>query len=200
MSVRQMNVALAPALVGRLSVSGELGYEIYARAPFLRSLYQAVHATGMDLGLHDIGMYALNSLRLEKGFGIWSREFSMDYTPAMSGLSRFIDYEKSSFIGREAALQDRNSVPVHRLVTLAVDSSDADATGYEPIYRGDELVGFVTSGGYGHTVGSSLAMGYVKASVSDAQTGLTVTVAGERRLCRILRTVPVDPQGQRMRD
>jgi dimethylglycine dehydrogenase len=144
-------------------------------------------------------MYALNSLRLEKGFGIWSREFSCDYTPRMSGLSRFVAYDKPNFIGRDAALVDRTSVPDKRLVTLAVDSPDADASGYEPIWLGEEIVGFVTSGGYGHCADLSLAMGYLQTRINNEQLGLTVSILGEQRPCRVLGEPAIDPFGARFR-
>ena len=149
--------------------------------------------------MRHIGMYALNSLRLEKGFGIWSREFSRDYTPRMSGLDRFVAYDKPDFIGRDAALRDRASVPEKRLVTLAIDSPDADAAGYEPIWHHGRIVGFVTSGGYGHCAAASLAMGYLQSAIPDGETGLSVSILGERRDCRILAQPPIDPTGARMR-
>ena len=139
-------------------------------------------------------MYALNSLRLEKSFGIWSREFSRDYTASMAGLDRFIAHDKPSFIGREATLQDRASVPI-RLVTLAIETTDADASGYEPIYHRNRYVGYVTSGGYGHTVGTSLAMGYVEHDVPDDATGLSVTIMGAPCAARLLREPAVDSAG-----
>jgi hypothetical protein len=89
----------------------------------------------------------------------------------MAGLERFIDYERSEFIGRDGALRDRDCEPSRRLVTLAVDATEADAAGYEPICLGKELVGFVTSGGYGHCADTSIAMGYLNSSVSDQQSG-----------------------------
>jgi dimethylglycine dehydrogenase len=199
MAVAQMDLAFAPALIARMSVSGELGYEIYVPTPYLSGLLDAVLEASSGLDARHIGLYAVNSLRLEKCFGIWSREFSRDYTPRMSGLDRFVAYDKPEFIGREAALKDRASIPEKRLVTLAVDSLDADAAGYEPIWMGTELVGFVTSGGYGHCAGMSLAMGYLQSSVPDEQAGLSVTILAERRACRVLTQAPVDPSGVRMR-
>jgi len=199
MAVVPVDLAFAPAFVGRLSVTGELGYEIYVPTLHLSALLDAVWEASNELDVRHIGMYALNSLRLEKGFGIWSREFSRDYTPRMSGLDRFVAYDKPDFIGRDAALQERQSVPDKRLVTLAVESPDADAAGYEPIWLGSELVGFVTSGGYGHCAGMSLAMGYLQSSVAGYQSGLSVTILGERRNCRILKQAPIDPTGARMR-
>jgi dimethylglycine dehydrogenase len=146
-----------------------------------------------------VGMYALNSMRLEKSFGIWSREFSRDYSPHATGLSRFVDYGKPSFVGRDAALRDRDAQPARRLVTLAIQADRADATGYEPIYRAHKLVGFVTSGGFGHCVETSLAMGYVDADVQEESEELTVTLLGEARRARLVRQPLVDPSGGRMR-
>jgi dimethylglycine dehydrogenase len=200
MSVFRMELGFSPAIVGRLSVSGELGYEIYVPTLYLPALWDAVVKAGEEFGARHIGTYALNSLRLEKGFGIWSREFSRDYTPRMSGLDRFVAYGKPDFIGREAALRDRETMPEKRLVLLSLDSPEADAAGYEPICLGDEVVGFVTSGGYGHCVDQSLAMGYLRSSVLDGQEGLTVAILGAARECRVLREAPVDARGERMRD
>jgi dimethylglycine dehydrogenase len=199
MSVRRLEMGMAPAWVARLSVTGELGYEIYVPTPHLASVYRQILGVGQSLGIQPIGMYALNSLRLEKGFGIWSREFSRDYTPHASGLDRFIAYEKVDFIGRDNALIDRERPPKRSLVHLAVEATDADASGNEPIWQNDQLVGFITSGGYGHCVGQSLAMGYVDRTALSRADDLQVDVLGDRRACSILRTAPVDPSGSRMR-
>lgn len=200
MGLAQIDLAFAPVLAARLSVTGELGYEVYVPAPYLSALLDALLQASPGLGVHYVGMYALNSLRLEKGFGIWSREFSRDYTPRMAGLDRFIAYDRPEFIGRDAALRDRESIPERRLVTLSVDSKEADATGYEPVCLGKDLVGFVTSGGYGHCAATSLAMGYLASSVPDDQDGLSITILGEPRPCQILRQALVDPTGARMRE
>ena len=199
MGVTRMDVGFAPAIVARLSVTGELGFEIYVPALYLSSLFEAVLQASADLDARHVGLYALNSLRLEKGFGIWSREFSRDYTPRMSGLGRFIDYERPDFIGRTAALRDRDTIPPQRLVTLAIEARDADATGYEPIELGAQLVGFTTSGGYGHCADTSLAMGYVSSAVPEDATGLCVVLAGTEQRCHILSQPLIDPEGRRMR-
>jgi dimethylglycine dehydrogenase len=199
MSLIEADIGFAPARVARLSVTGELGYEIHLDTPYLRSLLLEVLRLGSDLGIRQVGMYALNSLRLEKSFGIWSREFSRDYTPRMAGLQRFIDYDRAGFIGRDAALRDRDQTPGRRLVTLEIDTSDADASGYEPILLHNELVGFVTSGGYGHCVGRSLAMGYLDSNIPVQQVGLEVAVNGKPHACKVSASAVWDPQGARMR-
>lgn len=199
MTARLMDVGLAPALVARMSVTGELGYEIHAPRGYIRSIYDRLMSAARELGVVDVGMYSLLSLRIEKGFGIWAREFSRDYTPVESGLSRFLAYDKPGFVGRDAALRDRDTPPDRRLVLLDVDASDADASFYEPIWAGDQRVGFITSAAYGHTCHRSLAMGYVSSKAATAETALAVTIVGERRACRVLDEPPVDPKGARMR-
>jgi dimethylglycine dehydrogenase len=198
MTAATMDLLYAPAWVARMSVSGEQGFEIYVPTAYLAALVDQVSTLMGEFQGSHIGLYALNSLRLEKSFGIWSREFSRDYTPHMSGLDRFVNYDKARYIGRKASLVDRETVPSQRLVTLAVDAADADATGYEPIWRGSEMVGFVTSGGYGHCARLSLAMGYVRTAVAD-DGELHVTILGERTPCRILKQAAIDPSGSRAR-
>jgi dimethylglycine dehydrogenase len=199
MSTRMMDVGIAPTVAMRLSVTGELGYELHTPQGYLRSIYDRLLAAAHELGVVDAGMYCLLSLRLEKGFGIWSREFSRDYTPAESGLARFVAYDKPDFIGREAALRDRDAPPRRRLRLLEVEAHDADASFYEPIWAGEHRVGFVTSAAFGHTCGSSLALGYIASALAQPGQPLEVTILGERHPCRVLAESPVDPQGLRMR-
>jgi dimethylglycine dehydrogenase len=199
MTVIQRDLGFAPALTARLSVTGELGYEVYTPTPYMHALLGSVLRAAEGLDARYVGFYALNALRLEKSFGIWSREFSPDYTPRMAGLDRFLAYDRPNFIGREAAIRDRDTAPKRRLVTLAVTSTDADAAGYEPIVLRGDLVGFVTSGGYGHSVRTSLALGYVSAEVSDTEQELSVTILGEPCSCRILSEPSIDASGSRMK-
>ena len=147
MGCRKMDVGLIRARVGRLSVCGELGYEINCSAAEHITLREMLLEAGAEQGIREIGYYALNSLRLEKSFGIWSAEFTQGYTPGMTGMDRWIAVDKGDFIGCEAARAERekNTAP-QRLVTLEIDSPDADASGFEPIWDGERRVGFITSG------------------------------------------------------
>jgi dimethylglycine dehydrogenase len=154
---------------------------------------------GEDLGLVHFGGRALNSLRLEKSFGAWWREYTPDYTPRQARLDRFIDFNKSNFVGRDAALRQREREPSHRLVTLVVDAADADAHGDEPVLAGDRVVGFVTSGGYGHTVGASIALAYVDPAPATAGAELGVMILGDVRPARLEPEPLYDPTGARMR-
>jgi dimethylglycine dehydrogenase len=134
---------------------------------------------GTEFGLKPIGMRA-GQPRLEKGYGVWSLEFAQSYTAAMAGLDRFIAFDKGEFIGRAAALAERATGPAQRLVLLAVDSPDADVTGFEPVVAEERRVGFVTSGAYGHHVGQSLALAYVDQAMRQPGP-LSVDVLGEAR-------------------
>ncbi len=156
-------------------------------------------AAGKPHGLKVIGGRSLNSMRLEKSFGTWAREFRPIYGPYEAGLGRFVDLKKADFIGRAAAEAEKASGGVRRLITLNVDATDADAIGDEPIYHNGEVAGWVTSGGYGHSVGKSLAMGYVSNAVADEINGFEVELIGERRAAVRLAEAAFDPSGARMR-
>jgi len=200
MSVRSMDVGFAPCRVARLSFTGELGYEIYVPTVYALALYDYLLEVGDRFEIRPFGIRALVSMGMEKSFGIWSREFSPDYTPAMCGFDRWVDYGKADFVGREAALADREAELPHRLVALEIDSEDADAWGYEPIWCEDEYAGFVTSGAYGHTVRKSLALGYVKTQFLDSSNNeLSVHIVDKRRPARIISEPPHDPSASRMR-
>lgn len=200
MACRELDVGLIRARVARVSISGELGYEINCatveHAPLRRLLLDA----GRDLDTVEYGFNALLSLRLEKSFGIWSHEFTQDYTPAMTGMDRWIAFDKGDFIGRDAALKAREAgKPTKVLVTLEVDADDADASGYEPVWQDGRRVGFVTSGGYGHTIGKSLAMAMIDREASAEGTALTTHIVGLERAARVIGSSPYDPLGRRMR-
>ncbi len=155
---------------------------------------------GRDLGVSEYGYNALLSLRLEKSFGIWSAEFTQDRTPRMTGMDRWIAWDKGDFLGREAALiESKGPPPERQLVTLAIDAADADATGYEPVWRSGEIVGFVTSGGYGHTVDRSLAMALISPQAAVIGSELSVHIVGAERSARVIAPSPYDPAGKAMR-
>ncbi|MDT4813877.1 4-methylaminobutanoate oxidase (formaldehyde-forming) [compost metagenome] len=199
LSVRDVDLGFAPGRIARIGLSGELGFELYVESQYLPTVYKCLLEAGKAHGLTQIGVWALMSLRLEKSYGIWNREYATDYTPAMSGLDHFVDFSKPDFIGRDAVLRARETPPSRRLVTLVVDALDVDASGFEPIWIGDQLVGYTTSGGYGHTVGKSIAMGYVDTDRIDVSGQYHVDVLGERRAARVVLEPLYDPTGARMR-
>jgi dimethylglycine dehydrogenase len=200
MGCTTMDVGLIRARVSRISVCGELGYEINCSAAEHITLREILLEAGAEQNIREFGFYAMNALRLEKSFGIWSAEFTQDRTPGMTGMDRWIDWSRDDFIGHEAASQERSEGKVsQRLVTLEIDADDADASGYEPIWQNDKRVGFVTSGGYGHYTGKSLAMGLLDTGVNEDDGPLMVDVVGKRRGAHTLAEPAWDPKGTRMR-
>jgi dimethylglycine dehydrogenase len=189
------------AMVARLSLTGELGYELYVPAASQPALLQALMASGHERGLRHIGNRALDSLRMEKSYGIWSTEFTQSTTPGMCRLDRHIAFDKADFIGRDGALRERDAPSPRVLVTVAIDAVDADASGFEPVKLNGRLVGYTTSGAYGHFVGQSLALAYVDRDVVEmGDAALTVDVIGETRAARLLTAPAFDPKGVRIRN
>ncbi len=197
LSCREMKVGHANAMVARISLTGELGYEINVPVAHQAALYDSLIRAGDGLGLVNIGNRALDSLRLEKSYGIWNAEFTQGYTPGMSYLKDFIAFDKADFIGREAALKEKEIGTQQALATLQVDSMDADAPVYAPVKHDGKVVGFITSSAYGHYVKKSLALAYVDKEFVDSD--LTVDVIGEAKKAVVLKEPAYDPKGDRMR-
>ena len=199
MGCGDFDIGLVRARVARMSVTGEKGYEINCRMGDHVTLRRMLLEAGASEGIREVGFNALLSTRLEKSFGIWSREFTQGYTPGMTGMDRWIDWSKD-FVGKEAALAERDgNGPAQVQVTLEIDATDADASGYEPVWSAGDKVGFVTSGGYGHYIGKSLAMALVNRDKAAPGTELTVHVVGAERPARVIAPSPYDPDGKAMR-
>jgi dimethylglycine dehydrogenase len=199
MSFRRMQIGMVPGYVGRVSFTGDLGYEIWVTTDYQRALYRLLVDAGREFGLRRVGGRALNAMRIEKSFGTWTREYRPIYGPFEAGLGRFVDLEKGDFIGRSAAAEEKAGGGTWRLSSFTVDAADADALGDEPIWHDGEVVGWVTSGAYGHRVGRSLALGYVPAALGSAQDGFEIEIIGERRRAQRLSGAAFDTHGSRMR-
>jgi dimethylglycine dehydrogenase len=199
LSFRPMDIGMIPALVGRISFTGDLGYEIWVTGEYQRALYDLLTAAGAEHGLKLFGGRALNTMRLEKSFGTWAREYRPIYGPYEAGLGRFVDLKKDDFIGRAAALEEKESGGKLRLLTFAVEARDADAVADEPIWHDGKVIGWVTSGAYGHSVQRSLALGYVPRAYAGLDSGFEIEILGERLKATRLQTAAFDPEGNRMR-
>ncbi len=196
--IRQTYVAGVPVVLNRISFSGELGYEIYTRPQYLLRLYEEVEDVGRDFDLRWYGARALMSLRLEKSWGAWFLEYRPDFTAAESGLDSFIEWERE-FTGRDAALAERRDGPAKRLVTMTVETDDIDVSGDEAILSGDDAVGYVTSGGFAHHCGLSVAMGYVPADLARPDTQLRVEINGAMHAATVQGRPLYDANGGKMR-
>ncbi|QMU59748.1 MAG: FAD-dependent oxidoreductase [Boseongicola sp.] len=200
LDVRQMTVGMVSCIVQRVSYTGDLGYEIFCDPIDQRHLWDVLWDAGQEFEMRPFGMRAMMSLRLDRFFGSWQREFSPDYTAAETGLDRFISFKKSdNFIGREPALTERQSPPDRKLVAFKVDADDSDVFGYEPIWIGDEVVGFCTSGGYSHWTKTSIAFGFLPVDLAEIAEGAEIEILGERRAATVLHAPLFDPDGDRLR-
>ncbi len=197
--VRNLSVGHIPVTIARVSYTGDLGYEIYCHRNHQVALYQTLAAAGADHGMRPFGMRAMMSLRLEKSFGSWMREYRPDYTPAETGLDRFISWKKNDFIGRDAALRLRDDPPPRRLTTFVVDAENADVVAYEPIFDGDAVVGFCTSGGFAHHAGKSVALGFLPSDRIEDGAGFEIEILGKRRKAQVNTTPLFDADASRMR-
>jgi len=200
MDVRRMDLGMAPAIVGRVSYTGDLGYEIWMKPQYQRYLYDLILEAGAEFGIRLFGLRALNALRLEKSYGSWSREYRPLYGPLEAGLERFVALRKEAdFIGKDAAKAERETGGLLRLRTFILEAKDADVIGDEPIYLDGEVRGWVTSGGYAHASGLSVAVGYVPKEIADVVSGWSIELLGEVLPARLQAEPLFDPSGAKMR-
>ena len=200
MDVKRMTVGMCDCIVQRLSYTGDLGYEIYTDAMDQRSLWDTLFAAGQKHGMRPFGMRAMMSLRLDKFFGSWLSEFSPDYTPAETGMDRFVAVNKGAdFIGRSAVEAERQSGAARKLVMFEVDADDADAVGYEPVWIDGEVKGFCTSGGYSHTAQKSIAMALVDDASLSHDLEAKIEILGDMRPAKRIHQMLFDADGARMR-
>ena len=196
LDIRPMNVGMVPAIVGRISFSGDLGYEFWVPASLQASLFDLLVQAGEPHGMKLFGLHALNSLRFDKNFGGWATEYRPIYNPWEAGLGHFVKLDKGDFIGREAALAAQEKGAERKLTAFTIDTEDADAVGDEPIWVNGEVVGWVTSGGYAHWSQASCALGYVPV---DAAGTFEIEILGKKRLATPLDEPLFDPSGSKMR-
>ncbi|CUJ93051.1 Aminomethyltransferase [Ruegeria denitrificans] len=200
LDVRRMTVGMTDCIVQRVSYTGDLGYEIYCDPMAQRQLWWVLWQAGQSHEMVPFGMRAMMSLRLDKFFGSWMREFSPDYTAAETGLDRFISFSKNvDFIGRAAAEQDRPRGPARKLVAFEVDADDADVNAYEPIWLDGSVVGFCTSGGYSHYARKSVAMGFLPADRVKDGLQVEIEILGQLRKAWVISEPLFDADGARMR-
>ncbi len=201
MRSKKIQISGVDALALRVSFTGDLGWEIHCAEADQIALYTGLLDTARTIGGGPVGARALMSLRIEKGYGSWSREYSPEYWPQEVGMERLCKMDKE-FLNKEAAAANMAKPPRETMVLLALDedqtrASNADATGGEPIFKNGKPVGKVSSGTYGYTVGMSLALGYVNGVAPDEE--VEVYVLGKPHKARVLHQPPFDPQGTRLR-
>jgi dimethylglycine dehydrogenase len=197
---QRITVAGVEVVAIRVSFTGDLGWELHCAEADQVTLYEALLEAGRAVGAGPAGSRALMSLRLEKGYGSWGRDYSPEYWPQESGLDGLIRRDKD-FLNKDSWLKIEANAPREEMVLLEIDAETADASGSEPIFLPDGTpVGQVSSGGYGYSVGKSLALAYLKAGrVAPGET-VHVAILGRPHTARRLAEAPFDPRGLRLRD
>ncbi|MCG7629819.1 FAD-dependent oxidoreductase [Epibacterium sp. MM17-32] len=197
LSHQDATVAGQPAHLVRVSFAGDLGWEVHALNDHMPDIYAALLAAGAK----PFGMYALNSLRIEKGYRAWKGDLSTDYSLFEGGLDRFVRLDKvQDFPGKAALLAEQKEGPKKRFVTLLVDAAEADAPYMSCLWKGDEIVGETTSGDWGYRVGASIALGMVRADLASPGTELEVEIYGSKHRAVVQPDQPLwDPDNLRLR-
>ena len=200
MRSRKITVAGIDCVAIRVSFTGDLGWELHCAEEDQVTLYTALIDAARDCGGGPVGGRALGSLRIEKGYGSWSREYSQEYWPQEVGLDALIKLDKD-FLNKDAYLAVKDNAPREVLTAFEMDvSEDADATGGEPIFTEDGApVGRVTSGSFGYTVDKSLALGFRNPEIANPGDAVVIQVLGKPHTARVLAEAPFDPSGARLR-
>lgn len=201
LSWQKSEIAGKPVSLFRVSYAGELGWEVHTAMDDISAVNEALIAAGGPHGLKPIGMYALNALRLEKGYRAWKLDLSSDYSILEGGLDRFVKFDKSEdFIGKEALLSEKQRGIAKRFVTLIVRDNDHDAPYMSALWQNGAVVGETTSGGWGYRVDASIALGMLRADLAAPGTELEVEIFGERYLAVVQPDRPLwDPENARLR-
>lgn len=185
----------------RVSFAGELGWEIHSKVEDTATIFDAVWQAGQKHGLKPFGMFALDSLRLEKGYRAWKQDLSTDYTLLQGGMDRFIKWEKPTFRGKAALAAEKQRGVTKRFVTLTVENpGDCDAPYMATLWHDGKIVGETLSGGFGHRVDKSIALGMLRADLSEAGTEIEVEIFGDRFKAVVQKDEPLwDPKNERLR-
>jgi len=195
---REIYVGRVKCRVNRMTYVGELGYEIFHPIEQQISVYLALTGAGDTFDLRMFGMYAMESMRLEKGYLAWKSEMNVHHTPLETPVAWTVKWDKD-FIGKRGLEKQKTAGIPRQLVCMTVAAEDADPWGYNPIFSGDEIIGMTSSGGYGHRVEQSMALGYIPPEFAIPGTLLAVEVLGKRLPAEVMTMPLYDPENKRMK-
>ena len=199
LSCREIMLGAIPATALRVNYVGELGFELHVAMEHALPLYEMLWEAGAQYGIADFGLYAIESLRLEKCYRAWKQDLSTEYSALAAGLGRFIDFAKDRFPGKEALLAEQARGVRDRLVPLVLEPLEAEAPFCSTVFDGESRAGLVTSGGFGHRLGKSLALAYVRADLATEGTMLEIEILGERKRAMVAREPLYDPENTRLK-
>ncbi len=196
LSGQDIVIAGLPVRALRVSYVGELGWELHPAMDDLARLYDAVWAAGQEFGIANYGLYAVNTMRMEKGYKAWGSELTNELTMIEAGMNRFIQFTKDDFVGKQATLDAPDR---YRIVYGEVAATNVDVRGAEPCFVGDACIGLTTSGGYGHRTGKSLFFACVPHDHAAPGAQFEIQLQGERHIATVLEHPAYDPDNAKMK-
>jgi dimethylglycine dehydrogenase len=194
---REIQIAGQTVRALRVSYVGELGWELHPPIGGLASLYEAIWQAGQEFGIVNYGLYAVNSMRMEKAYKAWSTELTNELNMVEADMSRFIRFDKGDFVGKASTLAQ--APRPYKIVYADIAATDTDARGGEPVFSSDRCIGVTTSGAYGHRVGKSLAFACVEPAFAVPGSAFEVLLQGKRHTASVLDAAAFDPDNVRMR-
>jgi dimethylglycine dehydrogenase len=195
---REFFIGRVKCRVNRLNYVGELGFEIFHPIESQIPLFKTLIEAGAEFNLKMFGMYAMESMRLEKGYLAWKAEMNVHHTPLETDIDWTVKWDKE-FIGKQNLAKVKGDGVVLKLAGMVVEAEDADSWGYNPIFDGEKQVGMTSSGGYGHRVGKSIALGYIKPELTEPGTRLEVEVLGKKLPAEVVAMPLYDPENRRIK-
>ena len=200
LTARNIHLGVAPLLAMRASFVGELGWELHHPIEYQRHIFEALMDAGSEFDIGQCGMRAMDSLRIEKSYRMWGQDLTREYSIFEAGLQHFVHMNKGDFVGREALRKQLDEGIPQEFVTVRVEGiEDADPLGNEPLWDGDHMIGRATAGAYGHFIGKSLALGYVKTGYGQIGTQMEIEILGNRYNCAVVENSPHDPNNDRLK-
>ena len=199
MSISEFKVANVPVTALRVSYAGELGWELHVASSDLKDLYKVIQDAGVPLGMRDFGSYALNAMRIEKGYHGWGADFGTEFTLFDAGLERFADLDRDGYVGRDAACAQRDAPADWTFVGIEIEQPGPDALPGDPIARQGGWIGYVTSCSEGFRTGKLLALGYVRSGALAMGDTCSVSILGQERAARRHSPNVYDPDNSRLR-
>jgi dimethylglycine dehydrogenase len=200
LKARYIDTRVGQVYAMRVNYVGELGWELHAPVAMMQALYDAVWKAGEAHGIRDFGLYAMDSLRVDKCYRGWKSDLESGYSPLDASLDRFVDASKPAFVGREALLAEQARGPVFRFVPLLFDDdSDAEAPYCAQVFYGADNVGLTTSGVWSHTLKKSVALAYIKTPLAQPGTQVQVEILGHMRTATVHAEPLYDPKNARLR-
>ena len=199
LTAKEICIGDVPVLALRVTYVGELGWEFYGSMEYGQRAWDMLWETGEPEGMVAVGYRAIDTLRLEKGYRYWGTDHGPDYTPYEAGVGFAVRLNKGDFIGRQALIEQKEKGLSRKLCCLSVADSTAVMVGKEPVYNGDEVVGWTTSGGYGYSVGKSITYAYLPIALANSGTGLEILFFGERVKAMVEKEPLWDPKSERIK-